>query len=251
MTWFWKGVAFLALVAAAGLGLWGWQAQCRADRFAVQAQAAEASALKSAGGIVAEKVRADAAERLVGALRDTLSQVREKTPSAKVVSGATWTGEPCTFDLPGVFPPLPGDSGPRLTPPTITLQAGPHLSQTMTIEPRGVEAVVEGKAGAQALIGHVDLWQVDPPPERLLGRSRFRADVSRYFVVEKPEAVQKPLTPRWAVGPLMGVSSRGMIFGAVVEAPSVHFWRFEARPKLIGLVGAGDTIVAGGVAVGW
>lgn len=239
-------VVICALVAIAA-GAWGWQAQRRADRLAELAKAAEASALKSPGAIVRETVKPDAAAQRLEDLQTELSRLSKQVAGLQVVGGATWTGERCTFTLPGSAPPA-GQAPPASS---LTPAGGEPPPRTMTIEPRGVEAAVEGEAGAQALIGHVDLWQVDPPPERMLGRSKFRADVSKYFKVEVPKADVAGSAPRWKAGPFAGVSTHGWLAGGVLEAPGWRVWRIEAEPKILVAAGPGDVMIGAAVTFGF
>lgn len=267
-------VGICALVAIAAV-VWGGLAQLRAGRLAAQAQAAEASALKAAGAIVAERVKSDAAVKRLDGLQSELSRLRDSIKGLRVTSGATWTGERVTFDLPGSSPPAGQPAPPAFSPnqpaggesfsqagnrctfslssapPPAGQEPSPPASQTpipaggglffpptMTIEPRGVEAVVEGEAGAQALVGHVDLWQVDPPPERMLGRSKFRADVSKYFLVEKPEPQFKASSMRgWGFGGHAAFGSSSIRLGAAISPRLRPIFRGQAFHEQVWVAG--------------
>jgi hypothetical protein len=208
----------------------------RRDRAAEVRREADAAALRAAGAVVAEPATPRAISATLAPVADQVAAVRRAVPSARPVEALTWRTDTMTVPCPAAEPAARPPAHPTV------VDKLPELR----IEARGTEARLETDNGAVAAVGEVELWRTAPPPEEMLGRRAWRADVSRLLRAE-------PMAPRrgWAAGPAIGWSRGGAVYGAVVVTPPVRVLGVDAAAWAAGAAGHGDGIAMAGVLVGW
>lgn len=109
----------------------------------------------------------------------------------------------------------------------------------------GVEATVETREGAVAVVGQVAIRRTSPPPEEVF-KVPFEAEQS---VALREREGYRP--PRWLVGPAVGVTSEGFAGGAAVVGPPLRLWGLEARPTGTALFTAnGQPSIGAGLVIG-
>lgn len=71
------------------------------------------------------------------------------------------------------------------------------------------------------MTGVAQLYQVDPPPKRLLGTAPWTVKGS--WAIEPEDGLPGPRQASWGVGPAVGVLNGRWVAGATVAAPQLHF----------------------------
>jgi hypothetical protein len=233
-------------LAAAGVGLIVGGAAAWALTTHLHAEAtrkAEARALAAQDLVVAERISARdarAARRTMAResehLREQLRRLRETTGAEpEVVERVRWRTREVEVPVADACPPLPpqgGDGGPDLpSPPAFSLEV------------RGLEARVVTDAGNRVALGEVEVWRTEPPPDTLLARLPWEAELTQL------ESTEVGPPPGWELGPAAGLVDGEWALGAAAVGPPVSVWRVRARPMGMALAGGGEWSVAAGVTI--
>lgn len=142
---------------------------------------AETEKFRAQNAVPMQSLSADQIRLIVHeALGPEIERIQKAIPGTKVTGGAQVKSEPIkgTVEIPAAEP------------------GACPIQVPVTFEVGSVAAKLEGPAGAQALIGSIELWQTEPPPKRLFGSAPFKSDASQYFKLDTTLPTP-PTPPKW------------------------------------------------------
>lgn len=160
--------------------LFDMQLNARLER--AEKRRAEAVEFKKADAVVAQPMSPEELVKLVNStMKEEFRQLKRAVPSATPTAYAQIETKPIEGK---VIVETPAEADTDATPA--------RSEFVVAFKAKGRALTVEGDAGAEALKGTVELFQIAPGPERYFGMAPFEADASKLF---KPP--KEPEVPLW------------------------------------------------------
>ena len=245
-----RPVLAMILAGAVLLGvavLWGeWQ---RSQRIDTEAELAR-ERMRAAGAVVAERATRSELSAALGEmprLRAQIETLRSRVPGTRVVTVTqrVTAHSPVAGDP---IPPADTPSGPARGPEQEAMSCPPcWLDATATLSCAVQDAELMTRDGGAGLVGRCVVRRESPPPRTVLLDAPLAGTRLSLPAIATPVRAR-----RWSVGPMVGATNDGLVYGGAVLGPELTAWggRITARPVVVVMSGP-DVVAAIGVTVGW